>query len=161
MGMDVLGIKPTTKEGEYFRNNVWSWRPLAIYIKFVAPEKLFNKCRNWQSNDGDGLDAVDSILLANVLQAEIDSGNTGKYQITYTSGLEQLPKEECPICQGTGTRKHPPMCGAGDPKTTGIKCNACDGEGFREPWAKAYAFSTENVQDFVTFLRGCGGFKIC
>ncbi|QOR55575.1 MAG: hypothetical protein UMS36scaffold28_65 [Phage 59_13] len=28
MGMDVYGVKPKSKQGEYFRNNVWSWRPL-------------------------------------------------------------------------------------------------------------------------------------
>ena len=27
--------------------------------------------------------------------------------------------------------------------------------------ARAYPFAVENVQEFVTFLRGCGGFKIC
>jgi hypothetical protein len=62
MGFDIIGTNATTKEGKYFRNNVWWWRPLAIYIKFVAPEKLYNKCRNWQSNDGDGLNAVDSLI---------------------------------------------------------------------------------------------------
>ena len=28
MGMDVYGMNPTTERGEYFRANVWSWRPI-------------------------------------------------------------------------------------------------------------------------------------
>ena len=161
MGMDVYGVKPTTEQGKYFRNSVWSWRPLAIYIKFVAPPELYDKCENWQSNDADGLDADDSQKLADLLQAELDGGGAAKYALTYQSGLEQLPNEVCELCEGTGTRKPPPMRGAGDPKKGGIKCNACHGEGYRESWAKMYPFDVENVQEFVTFLRGCGGFKIC
>jgi hypothetical protein len=33
MGMDLHGKNPTTEEGEYFRNNIWSWGPLADYIR--------------------------------------------------------------------------------------------------------------------------------
>ena len=161
MGFDIYGRKPTTPEGEYFRNNVWWWRPLAIYIKFVAPEPLYNKCKDWHTNDGFGLDANDSLKLADLLQAEIDSGGTKKYERTYQCGLEQLPNVQCDLCEGTGTRKPVPFTGAGDPKTDGIKCNACDGEGYRDDWAKSYPFEVKNVQEFVTFLRGCGGFKIC
>jgi hypothetical protein len=29
MGMDVYGKEPKSDKGEYFRNNVWWWRPLA------------------------------------------------------------------------------------------------------------------------------------
>ena len=25
MGMDLFGTKPTTKRGEYFRANIWTW----------------------------------------------------------------------------------------------------------------------------------------
>jgi hypothetical protein len=38
MGMDVFGKEPTTEEGEYFRNTVTFWRPLADYVQEVAPE---------------------------------------------------------------------------------------------------------------------------
>ena len=37
MGMDVYGKNPTAPEGNYFRNSVWCWRPLAVYILQAAP----------------------------------------------------------------------------------------------------------------------------
>jgi len=55
MGMDVYGNAPTQKEGEYFRNNIWWWHPLADYIELVAPDEAA-ACEHWHSNDGDGLD---------------------------------------------------------------------------------------------------------
>jgi hypothetical protein len=54
MGMDVYGIKATDKEGEYFRNNCWYWRPLWQFCEQVAPN-LCAKVKYGQSNDGDGL----------------------------------------------------------------------------------------------------------
>lgn len=159
MGMDVSGRKPTTEEGKYFRNNVWWWRPLASYCLKVAPE-VANKCKYWGSNDGDGLNGKDSIKLADALQAEIDSGRTKAFEQRYRSEQEMTPDEPCDLCEATGTRLPIPNIGAGDPKNGGIKCNRCQGTGHVRPWSTAYPFEVENVQKFVTFLRGSGGFRI-
>ena len=32
MGMDVYGENPKNEKGEYFRNNVWWWRPLGDFV---------------------------------------------------------------------------------------------------------------------------------
>ena len=158
MGMDVIGRKPTSKEGEYFRNNVWWWRPLADYCMRVAPD-IAARCKYWHSNDGYGLDERDSLALADLLQAEIDSGRCASYARVRESELELLPNERCQLCEGTPPRRVPPDRGAGN-LLTGMKCNACDGEGFKRPWACWYDFDVENVREFVGFLRGCGGFAI-
>lgn len=158
--MDCYGNKPTTEAGKYFRNNVWAWRPLANYVCEVAPE-ITSKCKYWQSNDGDGLNRHDARLLAAALEKELKEGRTGAYQARYKSEIAQMPKEPCNICAGTGIRPPVPRTGAGDPDNGGFKCNACDGEGYTAPWAASYPFSVENVEEFVEFLKGCGGFKIC
>lgn len=158
MGMDVIGKNPKAPEGEYFRANVWFWHPLAAYVCSIAPE-LCSKCEHWHSNDGCGLEASDSIQLADRLQAELDAGRTESYARIYQSEQEATPNEPCRICEGTGTRREVPECGAGDLKN-GIKCNACDGEGYREAWSRNYQFSVEAVQKFATFLKTSGGFGI-
>lgn len=76
MGMDVFGKQPRSKTGEYFRNSIWWWHPLADYILENSPQELTSKCRYWHSNDGDGLDDEDSKKLADHLQQLIDSGHT-------------------------------------------------------------------------------------
>ncbi len=154
MGMDVYG----RNEGKYFRSSVWWWRPLADYCTTVAP-KIAARCECWQSNDGDGLNDADSAALADALQEEIDSGRCGAYAKIRDAELSALPSEVCSTCDGTGIRKPPPKCGAGD-ITTGIECNGCDGSGIVRPYACEYPFTVENVQKFVAFLRGCDGFAI-
>jgi hypothetical protein len=154
MGMDVYG-----ETGAYFRNNWWSWHPLADYVIEVAPD-IAGQCRYWHTNDGDGLSKANALSLADRLQAEIDAGRTAHYEIIYRSEQEKLPNKPCPLCKGTSTRKPAPQAGAGDPKTDGVPCNYCDNTGYVPAQTCAYRFSVDNVRSFVDFLRECGGFRI-
>jgi hypothetical protein len=70
MGFDILGRAPSTKEGEYFRNSVWWWHPLAAYICKIVPD-VACQCTHWHTNDGDGLNAECAAALADRLDAEI------------------------------------------------------------------------------------------
>ena len=159
MGMDIIGRSPTGECGEYFRNNVWWWRPLADYCFSVAPD-ICAACRYWHSNDGDGLDAAKAFALAKALQKEIDAGRTKFYARRYASEQELMPNEPCDVCAGTGVRKTGPHRGAGDLREGGIKCNDCQGAGYVCAWASHYPFSTENVAAFAVFLCESGGFSI-
>jgi hypothetical protein len=73
MGMDVSGKNASAPVGEYFRNNVWNWHPLADYIQAAHPD-LAEKCPYWHSNDGGGLDADDAAELGKRLRADLASG---------------------------------------------------------------------------------------
>lgn len=103
MGMDVFGQDPKNEKGAYFRNNVWWWRPLWEYCEFVAPE-LTNMVENGYSNDGDGLDAEDSVLLAKALRKSLRDGTLDTYDKTRTEWLASLPIRPCVHCQATGKR---------------------------------------------------------
>lgn len=155
MGMDVYGKKPTSEVGQYFRNNVWWWRPLAEYCFVVAPE-IASKCTHWGTNDGDGLGTRDAKKLAAALRAKIADGHTEAWGAIRKAELDRLPDEDCSICGGTGCRLPAPQIGPG-PEL----CNACEGKGRVRPWDTHYPFSVENVMEFAAFLEDCGGFKIC
>jgi len=55
MGMDVMGMNATSEKGEYFRNNVWWWRPLWDYCLNEHGD-IAGQVEHGHSNDGDGLD---------------------------------------------------------------------------------------------------------
>jgi hypothetical protein len=170
MGMDVYGNKPTSETGEYFRANVWYWRPLANYCCTIAPE-ITGRCKYWQSNDGAGLDAADAFALAEILQREINNGRAATYERIYRAEQEALPNKPCWLCKGTGSRAPiphdqqlddllgPPPAPQIEPDGR-MKCNGCDGEGFVRPESTYYPFSAEVVAEFVAFVRECGGFRI-
>jgi hypothetical protein len=169
--MDVFGKHPANETGEYFRNSVWSWRPLAEYITENAPKQITSKCQYWQSNDGDGLNKSDALALSIWLQGEIASGRTKVYADNRDAKLSALPMLECKWCEGTGTRSD--NVGVANGMTTRLIdeeghprngqtgwCNGCHGVGKVAQDATLYPFSVENVEEFATFLEACGGFRI-
>jgi len=171
MGMDVYGKKPKNEVGEYFRNSVWWWRPLASYITSQGPQQITGKCRYWQSNNGAGLSAADSLKLAAWLREEIASGRTATYAMEYQAHMDSLPQHECNWCHGTGTRTDAVGIENGMDKKvidedghprkwqTGW-CNSCNGHGKVDDSDTHYPFSVENCVEFATFLENCGGFSI-
>ena len=158
MGMDVYGLKPTSQVGEYFRNNVWWWRPLAEYVLQAAPhlhKKVGEDGLGWQYNDGNGLNAQDSLALAKILKEEVGLGRTQAYEEHYNRLQGKLADQECGICEGTGRRNMPPQTGAGKEP-----CKACNQTGKQDHPNKNYPFDTDNVKEFAEFLENCGGFEI-
>ena len=154
MGMDVYGKNPTNESGKYFRNNVWYWRPLAIYVCDIAPD-ITKHCEHWQSNDGDGLNKTHSMKLAAKIRENLASGTASVYEQTYRNRIQAMPDEKCTFCNGTGHRKDLPGY-EGETKP----CNGCDSKGKVRPSDAHYPFELSNVREFANFLENCGGFEI-
>lgn len=186
MGMDVYGLKPKTKVGEYFRNNVWYWHPLWDFCCFYSPE-LTDKVQDGHSNSGDGLNAVDSRKLGFAIQESIANGAAQKYISEYYVYLETLSKDVC-FCvkktassltdllksltdiqlvfqenssleqsyDSTGPIPFPKESSSPNPD-----CTNCNGSGEAESFLKNYNITLENIQNFANFLVDCGGFQIC
>jgi DnaJ-class molecular chaperone len=150
MGFDVYGKAARSEKGEYFRNNVWWWRPLAEYV-LGSVEMSQEEQEEWHSNSGQKVSAKTASRIADRLCALIASGETAQYQERYEAELAALPLETCELCRGTGRRN--------DEFAKG-ECNGCDGKGQRQAWATHYPFSVENVKDFADFCRDSGGFEI-
>ena len=171
MGMDVYGKAPLGSKGEYFRNNVWWWRPLWEYCETVAPH--LTKDVSGHTNDGDGLGKDGAEALGRILEISLSDGTCEAYKQAYYKELSELPNETCKLCEGTGVRTDGVGKESGmDTKvlsddlasvlgrTTGW-CNGCDGNGWKPHWATHYPFSEENVKQFAEFLAESGGFEIC
>lgn len=150
MGFDVFGCRARSKAGEYFRNNVWWWRPLADYVleHVDIPE---NDATEWHMNGGYTISATSATKIAMALQELLTSGDVAQFEKEYAAGQKALPDERCNLCGGTGRRDDAIVKGT---------CNACDGKGTVRPWATHYPFSEQNVREFVGFCRDSGGFRI-
>jgi hypothetical protein len=90
MGMDIHGRKPTGPRGEYFYNPIAAWHALARYCNMAAPD-ICAPCRNWHSNDGDGLDVAAVVALAKTLETNIDAGRTAAYAALEISRHKPIP----------------------------------------------------------------------
>lgn len=160
MGMDVYGQNATTEKGEYFRNNIWWWRPLWDYC-----EGLYQPCReiSGHTNDGDGLNEEQAKELGQILLQEVHSGRAKIYENEYNASIDEMPNEPCDFCSGVGivqVKEGWPDYVEGE-VTFRDPCNACQGKGVKRPWQASYPFSVENVQEFAEFCINSGGFQIC
>ncbi|MDD5708546.1 MAG: hypothetical protein PHR35_21720 [Kiritimatiellae bacterium] len=163
MAMEIYGREPKTLISQYFASSWWCWRPLAEYIQSVAPE-IAGHCHAWYYNDGDGLNATDSIALAGLLDAELSSGRCRQYATEREAVIDTLPPIDCHFCRGTGKPQNDgrTRCSV---RRLGVEisdtipfCVMCGGHG---KWKAAeFAFHVEAVRWFAAFLRGCGGFSI-
>ena len=150
MGMDVYGNKPKSEKGDYFRNNVWWWRPLWNYCHTSAPELIDKDTYvSGTYNDGAGLNAMKAAKLGVKLLTLIENGNCATYKRERDLYLESIPDEVCDNCNGNNR---------GNSKKK--DCRACKGKGARESWERHYPFDIENVKEFAEFCIESGGFKI-
>jgi hypothetical protein len=171
MGMDVYGLNPKNQEGEYFRNNVWWWRPLWNYC--LGNHYVACKVKDGHSNSGDGLDAKDSLELGLALLNDIANGKVHEYEDSYRKYISELPLEECKYCQGIGIRTDKLATQTNisvkelSPENIAVLakeigwCAACDGDGQVSSFEANYPFNSQNVALFAKFLINCGGFIIC
>ena len=169
--MDVYGNNPISEKGEYFRNNVWWWRPLWDFCEEIAPELVSGV--QGHTNDGDGLDEEGAKALANILTISLSEGVVDTYEQKRNEYLASLPKEPCELCDSTGIRTDSVGVEHGmdvqvlsDAEASALGrtigyCNGCSGLGWKDSWETHYPFSKVNVQEFAEFLADSGGFKIC
>ena len=150
MGMDVYGVEPYTEAGEYFRANVWSWRPLWNYVCDVCNIDPETRSRG-HYNDGYRINEDAAISMGLVLQSLLKSGLVQKYADHRQKELDALPDEQCVHCNGTGQRNDEYVQGT---------CNACDGKGTVRPFETHYSFDAEHVEEFAEFAKQSGGFEI-
>lgn len=171
MGMDVYGKNPANEAGQYFRRNVWGWRPLWDYVEDQHPE-LAELVEYGHSNDGDGLDGEKSLLLAKLLEEDLSTGRAQEYIAQRNKRLAELPLEDCELCEATGIRtdkigvEHLMNEKELTPELASILgrdkgwCNGCNGEGKKQNFMTSYYLDHEDLEEFAQFLKACGGFEI-
>jgi len=142
--------------GDYFRSNWWGWRPIVMLVDFANFDyELGIDLTNWGSNDGAGLDnqedcnkladALEEIITQTELEEDMDTIYLNLGSWTSMDGKflgedinEQL-YEQYPygsilygsVVMGDGSIVQP-----------------------------SHSAPLRHVQNFIKFLRECGGFEI-
>ena len=120
MGFDLSGCNAKNEKGDYFRNNVWWWRPLWNYVCINCDKTLNEKEKEaggW--NNGSKIPAFKAEKIATKLKETIDSGKAKTYEKEYKKHLKELALVDCMHCSGSGKIKKK-------------KCKICNGKGLRE-----------------------------
>jgi len=135
MGMDVLGRNPSSKAGEYFRANVWSWRPIQALIVELCSDLLDDDTLTGLSfNSGYGpKEQTTCSEMANRFDQWMEhhvSGHTLESESRVTrEGRFVSPQEQ-----------------AANPELETVS---------------AYETDDDHLKEWIEFLRNCGGFSVC
>jgi len=80
--------------GVYFRNNVWSWRPLWNFVSSVCESILTEKdIESGSYNDGHGISKTKANRIASRLFKLIRNGDVKAYESAYRKHQDSLHKD--------------------------------------------------------------------
>ena len=152
--------------GDYFRSNVWWWRPLASYVINYTGCVDENDAEMWSTNDGHEVDHETAQQIHNQLQVLIESGHTQKFQDDYEKERkiaeehnDKVEKELKKFCDSVEKKLGKTNLAPNDfPKADKEKWDKIYN---KRKWSASYPFSVEHVKEFAEFCRFSGGFKIC
>jgi hypothetical protein len=133
MGMDVYGRDPKSEEGEYFRANIWSWRPIHELIEKanVLPPKMVE---DMGFNDGAGPSEEQALLLAAAIENMID-GMDDDNTFMLSSEVD-------------------------GPVAALLQALNSQGVEIVSPRGPVYQAEVAHVREFVEFCRASGGFEV-
>lgn len=176
MGMDVYGREPRNEVGEYFRSNIWWWRPLWNYTAEIddsysehhsanklISQKLFD---SGHFNDGEGLETEEDCLeLVERLEWSIDEGLLTEYQKEIDATVKRAKENNAKVDKKLKALKKKVIIKTGD-----VDIIPRDfPEDFYDEWQSlqkerdyndSYPFSQEHVEEWIEFLKVSGGFEI-
>jgi len=152
--------------GDYFRSNVWWWRPLASYVINYTGCVDEDDAEMWSTNDGHEVDEETAQQIHNQLQVLIESGHTQKFQDDYEKERkiaeehnDKVEKELKKFCDSVEKKLGKTNLAPNDfPKADKEKWDEIWN---KRKWSASYPFSVEHVKEFAEFCRFSGGFKIC
>lgn len=135
MGMDVMGRNPSSHEGECFRANLWSWRPIhALCVELCSDvlneETLAGMCIN------DGAGPTDQETCSTM------ADRFDLWLISHTSG-HTLDCDFLRVTKGGRFVDEQEMKDNPDLETE-----------------SPYVVHDEHLKEWVRFLQHCGGFEV-
>ena len=91
MGFDLNGVDPISKKGEYFRANVWWWRPLWKFV-CVNCDDILNEKDIEEGSWNNMFEIIDkkAIKIADRIYDLDKKGEIKKYEKEYKKEIDNL-----------------------------------------------------------------------
>jgi hypothetical protein len=152
--------------GDYFRNNVWWWRPLWNFVCESCDDFLTERdISKGFYNDGKKISKTKSLKIAKRLSKLIADGTVDKFERESTLAIARAEahnkevRKEMDTISDACQKKHGEMkAPAYYPEPYKTQWNNAYA---KEDWTSSYPFYTSNVKDFAEFCSQSGGFEIC
>ena len=97
MGMDLYAVSPNpeVKGSDYFRNNVWWWRPLWKFVVDSCSDILTDHdAHSGQFNDGHVISEFKAVAIATRLLQMKEDGDIDKYVAEYKARVNKTAEDD-------------------------------------------------------------------
>ena len=152
--------------GEYFRNNVWFWRPLWVFVCNNCADILNeDDMMGGESNSGYEISEHKAELIGRRLSALLADGTVD--EVDRISALDRAKakahndeiKEQQDEIRDKVHKEHgKDVAPANYPEPYYTEWHNLQKQ---EQWYAHYPFDKENIEDFAKFCLESGGFEIC
>lgn len=140
MGMDVFGLGPAGNgAGSYFRASIWEWRPILERLTLLCGDILDDDMLNAMSvNEGAGPEDQETCdAMAERLERWLAEDSRDEFFLENDWSILRVDSEgrflsEKELAENPTLVTYSP-----------------------------YSVSRSGLEEFVTFLRNCGGFSVC
>lgn len=153
--------------GNYFRNNVWWWRPLWTFTcdhcaDFLTEDDMNGGCYN----DSYIITEDKAVAIAERLYEALKEPETQEYLDNHMKVMEKAKKHNEMIDQEKKALDEIAVAITGDKDIAPINYPKDLKKKFdelqkRRDWASSYPINRENIENFARFAEQSGGFSIC
>ena len=153
--------------GNYFRNNVWWWRPLWSFTcdhcaDFLTEDDMNGGCYN----DSYIITEDKAVAIAERLYEALKEPETQEYLDNHMKAMEKAKKHNEMIEQEKKALDEIAVAITGDKNVAPIDYPKDLNKKFDElmkkrDWASSYPINRENIENFARFAEQSGGFSIC
>jgi hypothetical protein len=161
MGFDLYSTGDhKTSKGEYFRNNVWWWRPLAQYV--IEYTKCVSKedAQRWNYNDYHEVDEDEAKAIAKQLKHLLKTGHTKKHAEQYERERKKAEEFNKKIEKQTEALQNKVGKDIAPNDYSKEDKKKWDSLQAKKIWEAYYPFSVTNVKEFAEFCEDSRGFRI-
>ena len=136
MGMDVFGKRPTSVKGEYFRANIWGWRPIHELVCKLCGDLVDEATLTaMQWNGGAGPDDPEvCVAMSKRFESWLAQFQGETYDLK-NQGVENTPEAAA----------------------IGLLTQAMGAEIVS---SSVYSVDRETLVEWTDFLASCGGFEV-
>ena len=152
--------------GEYFRNNVWFWRPLWVFVCNNCADILNeDDMMGGESNSGYEISEHKAELIGRRLSALLADGTVD--EVDRISALDrakakahndEINEQQDELRDKVHKEHGKDVAPANYPEPYYTEWHNLQKQ---EQWSAHYPFDKENIEDFAKFCLESGGFEIC
>jgi|14_taG_2_1085336.scaffolds.fasta_scaffold01901_7 hypothetical protein len=157
----------TNNPGNYFRNNVWWWRPLWTFTCEHCEDILTEDDMNAGCyNDNYVITEDKAVAIAERLKEALETPETQEYLDNHAKAMQQAKKDNEKLNEQKEALNKIAITMTGDEDIVPMNYPKDLKKQFDElleerNWAASYPINRDNIEHFAEFAEQSGGFSIC